>query len=152
MFRSLFVISPFLLIGCNGELTNENDRVVDASSRDSSTAMDDDGGGFPRDSSTLIDAGITTRDGGTSTSDSGVDDSGRDSGSTTSSAMVDVINEYRVSQGLSRIPFSPSLTRVAELHVVDLAANYRSYPPECNLHSWGDDSRWTDCCYTRDHC
>ncbi len=60
-----------------------------------------------------------------------------------------LINEYRAENGLSAIPFSVSLTEVAQAHVRDLDAN----PPSgsCNMHSWSANGNWTSCCYTPDH-
>jgi len=63
--------------------------------------------------------------------------------------LADVINQYRSDRGLAQIPVSPSLTRVAELHVADLAAH--PLEPGCNLHSWSGNGDWSACCYTDDH-
>ncbi len=64
--------------------------------------------------------------------------------------LAEVINEYRASKGLSKIAISPSLTKVAKLHVKDLAENHPN-KGVCNLHSWSDKGSWTACCYTSDH-
>ncbi len=64
--------------------------------------------------------------------------------------LAEVINEYRASKGLSKIPVSPSLTKVAQLHVKDLAENHPN-KGVCNLHSWSDKGSWKACCYTSDH-
>ncbi len=64
--------------------------------------------------------------------------------------LAEVINEYRASKGLSKIPISPSLTKVAQLHVKDLAENHPNQGV-CNLHSWSDKGNWSACCYTSDH-
>jgi len=67
-----------------------------------------------------------------------------------SASLAVLVNDYRVSQGLERIPLSASLDRVAEAHVWDLEA----HPPDnevCNLHSWSESGSWTTCCYTADH-
>ncbi len=64
--------------------------------------------------------------------------------------IVNIINDYRVSKGLSKIPISPSLNKVAALHVKDLADNHPDNSP-CNLHSWSDKGSWSSCCYTPDH-
>ena len=63
--------------------------------------------------------------------------------------LAEVINAYRKDQGLPTIPTSPSLQKVAEAHVRDLAA----HPPSgaCNLHSWSSQGKWSACCYTDDH-
>lgn len=59
------------------------------------------------------------------------------------------INSYRKSLGLNSVPFSPSLTSVAQMHATDLKA----FPPEkpCNMHSWSANGQWIPCCYTPDH-
>ena len=58
--------------------------------------------------------------------------------------------EYRYSKGLSKIPFSKSLTFVAQTHVKDLANNKPDLG-DCNAHSWSNKGKWTPCCYTSDH-
>jgi hypothetical protein len=64
--------------------------------------------------------------------------------------LASLINQYREEQGLAQIPRSVSLTKVAELHVKDLADN-QPVKGNCNLHSWSDKGTWTACCYTDDH-
>ncbi len=64
--------------------------------------------------------------------------------------LVDVINQYRIDNGLPAIPESESLNFVAEQHVYDLAENQPD-KGECNMHSWSDKGSWTACCYTDDH-
>jgi len=64
--------------------------------------------------------------------------------------LAGLINEYRNDRGLAEIPLSVSLTKVAELHVKDLADN-QPVKGNCNLHSWSDKGAWTSCCYTDDH-
>jgi hypothetical protein len=56
-----------------------------------------------------------------------------------------MIMEYRRENGLPSIPLSPSLTRVAKLHVRDLEA----HPPSGsgNLHSWSEYGPWKPVCY-----
>lgn len=66
------------------------------------------------------------------------------------SDLIQVINDYREENGLDRIPESPSLNMVAEMHVIDLAENYE-FDTDCNLHSWSDQGEWSACCYTSDH-
>jgi hypothetical protein len=63
--------------------------------------------------------------------------------------LASLINQYRVAQGLSAIPVSVSLTRVAEAHVADLEKNAPT--GTCNLHSWSNQGNWSSCCYTGDH-
>lgn len=64
--------------------------------------------------------------------------------------LAGLINEYRKDRGLDEIPHSVSLTKVAELHVRDLADN-QPVKGNCNLHSWSDKGSWSSCCYTDDH-
>ncbi len=66
--------------------------------------------------------------------------------------LFQLINEYRSSKGLSEIPFSASLTKVAQAHVRDLE-NHFDFDPrgDCNPHSWSSEGSWTSCCYTNDH-
>ena len=64
--------------------------------------------------------------------------------------LVEIINNYRIKQGLESIPVSISLNKVANAHVRDLENHTRE--SKCNLHSWSDNSNdWTGCCYTSDH-
>lgn len=67
------------------------------------------------------------------------------------SELARAINAHRVSIGLAPIPHSPALTRVADLHVEDLATRAPHEAPGCNLHSWSLSSAWEGCCYTSDH-
>ncbi len=64
-----------------------------------------------------------------------------------SGSIVEVINQYRIDNGLPAIPESPALTYVAEYHVYDLAMN-KPMVGDCNLHSWSDQGIWSPCCYT----
>ena len=59
------------------------------------------------------------------------------------------INNYRETLGLPRIIFSSKLTKVAQLHALDL----QKYPPKgkCNMHSWSGKGEGGGCCYTPDH-
>jgi len=60
-------------------------------------------------------------------------------------ALAKLVNDYRASLGLPRVPLSPALTKVARAHVRDLNAN----PPaeSCSLHSWSSHGAWSACCY-----
>jgi len=49
--------------------------------------------------------------------------------------LAQLMNEYRVEQGLEPIPVTVSLTAVAQWHVWDLDVNNPT-GGECNLHSW----------------
>lgn len=64
--------------------------------------------------------------------------------------LGNLINAYRSQKGLPPVPFSQSLTRVAQAHVRDLYEN-RPNTGDCNLHSWSDKGSWTPVCYTPDH-
>lgn len=64
--------------------------------------------------------------------------------------LYDLMMADRAKEGLEKIPVSPSLTRVARLHVADLNDN-KPDAGECNMHSWSDQGKWTACCYTPDH-
>ena len=61
--------------------------------------------------------------------------------------LADAMNEYRMRHGLPAIAISPSLTKVAEMHVQDLHDNRPDREP-CNMHSWSSSSAWTPCCFT----
>ncbi|MEK8020269.1 MAG: PKD domain-containing protein [Candidatus Parabeggiatoa sp.] len=63
--------------------------------------------------------------------------------------LYELVNAYRAENGLPAIPFSNSLTYVAQTHVKDL----QNHPPSgtCNMHSWSSNGAWSSCCYTSDH-
>ncbi|MFM7234380.1 MAG: CAP domain-containing protein [Flavobacteriales bacterium] len=65
-------------------------------------------------------------------------------------ALFDLIMNYRKTKNLPSIPFSPSLTIVAQTHAKDLAENNPDQG-RCNLHSWSGKGNWSQCCYTDDH-
>jgi len=71
--------------------------------------------------------------------------------STEETKLYNQIMEYRKQNGLPAIPFSKALTFVAKSHVEDLAITESKRDPSCNMHSWGEDPRWSACCYTNDH-
>jgi hypothetical protein len=60
-------------------------------------------------------------------------------------ALGNLINNMRTSNDLSVLPFSASLTYVADLHVKDLYLNY-DRKSGCSLLSWSENGRWTPCC------
>jgi len=64
--------------------------------------------------------------------------------------LFNQINEYRETRGLSVIPYSAALTKVAQLHAKDLMENY-SQGGRCNMHSWSDKGPWKSCCYRDNH-
>ena len=65
--------------------------------------------------------------------------------------LLQAINDYRVDEGHAPVPWSKSLTAVAQWHVWDLETNHPDAQPSCNLHSWSDQGIWTPVCYTSDH-
>jgi len=73
----------------------------------------------------------------------------KDNGTTSLLSLAETINEYRLQKGLSSIPISVSLTKVAQLHVQDMVSS--SWSEECNLHSWSYQGNWSGCCYTSNH-
>lgn len=66
--------------------------------------------------------------------------------------LYELIMTYRRSKKLAVIPYSSKLSRVAQVHVKDLAEHY-DYDTrgDCNPHSWSDKGSWIPCCYTADH-
>lgn len=64
--------------------------------------------------------------------------------------LYTLILKYRTEKGLRSIPFSSSLTLVAQMHVKDLFNN-RPDQGNCNPHSWSSKGSWTPCCYSSDH-
>ena len=64
--------------------------------------------------------------------------------------LFNIIMKYRSEKGLPKIPFSKSLTIVAQTHVRDL---FNNKPDKgiCNMHSWSSNGPWKGCCYTPDH-
>lgn len=64
--------------------------------------------------------------------------------------LANAINQYRQQNGLSPIPISKSLSKVADAHVQDLSTA-APMAAECNDHSWTNRGNWTPCCYTPDH-
>ena len=63
-----------------------------------------------------------------------------------SSDLIEVINDYREELGLPAISTSKTLTEVAQLHVEDLQTNNPD-KGVCNMHSWSDAGDWSSCCY-----
>jgi uncharacterized protein YkwD len=61
-------------------------------------------------------------------------------------ALVKLINDYRASLKLPRLPISPALTKVAQAHVRDLNVN-KPVKKGCNMHSWSAKGSWSACCY-----
>jgi hypothetical protein len=63
-------------------------------------------------------------------------------------ALAKLINDYRASIKLPRVPVSKALTKVARTHVHDLNDN-KPNGDGCNMHSWSDKGSWTACCYDK---
>ena len=63
--------------------------------------------------------------------------------------LYQLVNQYRAQNGLPAIPFSRSLSYVAQTHVRDLQNHPLS--GTCNMHSWSAYGKWSSCCYTSDH-
>lgn len=61
-------------------------------------------------------------------------------------ALAKLINEYRATLELPRLPISPGLTKVAQAHARDLHLN-QPVVDNCNMHSWSSKGPWTSCCY-----
>ncbi|MFT4855850.1 MAG: hypothetical protein ACI9UV_000218 [Algoriphagus sp.] len=59
--------------------------------------------------------------------------------------------EYRRQNGLPPIALSKALTSVAKSHVEDLGVRESASDSNFNMHSWGEDPKWTSCCYTNAH-
>jgi uncharacterized protein YkwD len=60
-------------------------------------------------------------------------------------ALAKLINDYRASIDLPRVPVSKAMTKVAQAHVRDLNENKPS--GKCNMHSWSAKGSWSACCY-----
>lgn len=58
--------------------------------------------------------------------------------------LIKIINDYRVTKGLSRIPASKSLSYIEKIHIFDLIQHPTT--GSCSPHSWSDGGNWTDCC------
>jgi uncharacterized protein YkwD len=61
-------------------------------------------------------------------------------------ALADLINDYRASIKLPRVPISKAMTKVAQAHAHDLNVN-RPVKEGCNMHSWSEKGAWSSCCY-----
>lgn len=72
--------------------------------------------------------------------------------------LAQLINDYRVGNGLAPIPLSQTLTEVAQWHVQDalyalqVSGEFGS-DPSCNIHTWYGVplAPYSTCCYTADH-
>jgi uncharacterized protein YkwD len=65
--------------------------------------------------------------------------------------LYQLMMDYRAQNNLPSIPYSKSLTYVAQQHCLDLYNNKPDLGDGCNAHSWSDKGTWSACCYTPDH-
>ncbi len=68
--------------------------------------------------------------------------------------LLSLIDQYRHDKGLQKVPWSKSLTQVAQWHVIDAVQNgHNIFTSTCNMHSWSNmhNDIWTPVCYTSDH-
>ncbi len=70
--------------------------------------------------------------------------------------LIQLINDYRQTHGLSPVPISKSMMTVAQWHVRDLENHQPDHGTDsrgmdCNMHSWSSNGPWTPVCYTSDH-
>jgi len=64
--------------------------------------------------------------------------------------LFNLLNDYRKQNNLAAISYSPSLTKVAQMHAKDIVEN----SPDLgggNVHSWSDKGPWRAVKYTDDH-
>jgi uncharacterized protein YkwD len=61
--------------------------------------------------------------------------------------LADLVNQYRQDNGLTAVPVTNSLTKVARAHVMDLNT-YHPDDGDCDMHSWSSHGDWTAVCYT----
>ncbi|MBF0313120.1 MAG: hypothetical protein HQK52_06865 [Oligoflexia bacterium] len=67
--------------------------------------------------------------------------------------LASLINQYRQQNGLSPVPLSASLSRVAQIHAWDTITHRpdsgtNGSGVSCNLHSWSNKGNWTPVCFT----
>lgn len=61
--------------------------------------------------------------------------------------LYEMINNYRVQNGLYSLPLSEALTITAQAHAKDLHTNRPFNDNNCNVHSWSSKGKWSACCY-----
>lgn len=66
--------------------------------------------------------------------------------------LTQLVNNYRVTNGLQPVPVSYWVSTVGQWHVWDLMANSPN-TGMCNMHSWSNamPTLWQGMCYTPDH-
>lgn len=68
--------------------------------------------------------------------------------------LLGLIDQYRVQNQLPKIPWSKSLTTVAQWHVLDAVQNGSTiFTGQCNRHSWSNahPELWSGGCYYSNH-
>lgn len=63
--------------------------------------------------------------------------------------LADLINEYRETKGLSRLPISKKLSFTAKVHLMDLEKNKPQQVKGCDPHSWSANDSWTEVCHNK---
>lgn len=64
--------------------------------------------------------------------------------------LIDLVNAYRMQNGLPAVPVNEDLCAVAHTHAVDLAEQGPQNAAGCGLRSWSNAGVWSACCYTED--
>lgn len=64
--------------------------------------------------------------------------------------LIDLVNAYRMQNGLPAVPVNPALCAVAHVHAVDLDEQGPQNGAGCGLRSWSNAGQWSGCCYTED--
>jgi hypothetical protein len=68
--------------------------------------------------------------------------------------LLQLVDDYRIENDLSAVPWSQTLMTVGQWHAVDAAENGATiFESPCNLHSWSEpvSGLWSGMCYTSDH-
>ncbi len=63
--------------------------------------------------------------------------------------LYNLINDIRLQNKLTSIPWSLSLSIVAHVHIDDLIAS-KPQDNGCSFHSWSGSGKWTACCHSMD--
>jgi hypothetical protein len=142
----VLTLGALLVLGCG----DSSSSTSSGAGGENSGAGGANAGGAGGASSSSGEGAATSSSGGQSSGGSGLGGSGPNFDAQGLS-LCDVINQYRVSQGLAEVPVSVALMTVAEAHVADLSAHPEIASGNCNLHSWSELGSWSGCCYTPDH-
>ena len=69
--------------------------------------------------------------------------------------LAQLVNAYRVQNGLTALPTSRWLSATAQWHIWDRINNPQAVGGICNTHSWSNNPpagvTWSGVCYTSDH-